>query len=114
MNEYDPTRKKAGTKEFYNGVLKVSAIGAIVNINFKYSIVKARSFSVQTALIPASQISASEMICTSNLTLPIAHGAKITLCDGREMTVQTAEKDIDEKKGQLTGNPYTAWIITLK
>jgi len=112
--EYDPTRKKGGSKEFYSGILKVSATGAIVNIPFKYSMYKSRSFSVQTGLIPTESVVATETIRTSNLTLPIAKGAKIVLCDNKEMTVYVAEKDIDEKKGQFSGDPYTAWIITLK
>ena len=106
-------QKKIERKEYFKGELLVSAANNIVNIPFRYSQTKNRSYNTAFGSgIAVEFTQVTEEIYTSSINLPFAKGSKIKLYDNNILTIKDIVKVFDENKA-LNGNATTGLLITL-
>jgi len=117
MNIFDdPTLRNAQKDKAYlsGRVLKTTDSG-IVEFNFKYAIIKSRSYEITNATLPGFEfVSPKENIKTLNVDIPFVTGDKVRLADGRLMTVRNVERVDDPNRALMDLPTLTAWILQLE
>lgn len=114
---YNPQLQKKNdkneTKEYLIGQLLVAVSGAIVELPFRYGLVKDRSYVSQIAQMPIDFLAADEKIYTSRIDLSFAKGSRVRLYDNRILTIQQVDNKTNIDKG-LRGNILVGYYLTLK
>lgn len=100
--------------EALNGYLISAGNGGFVEQEFSYRIIQAKSMTnVMAGGIAIDFVEVKQSIYTSELGLSFAKGKPIRLADGKVMTIEAVQEDIDEKVATFDGVGLVGYYITL-
>lgn len=113
---YDATlrvNRKGKPKEWLSGNLLVAKTGAIAKEPFMYGQTQNRSYTELTGSMPIEYVGVTEQIYTTRTDLPFGIGSKVELHDGRIMSIEKVDKDLNERIALIGGDAVVGYYITL-
>lgn len=100
--------------EAFTGYLISAGTNSLVEDPFSYRITQAKSMTnVMAGGIAVDFIEVKQSIYTSQIELSFAKGKPIRLADGKVMTIEAVQEDIDEKVATFDGIGLVGYYITL-
>ena len=100
--------------EAFTGYLIIAGTNSLVEDPFSYRITQAKSMTnVMAGGIAVDFIEVKQSIYTSQIELSFAKGKPIRLADGKVMTIEAVQEDIDEKVATFDGIGLVGYYITL-
>lgn len=100
--------------EAFTGYLISAGTNSLVEEPFSYRITQAKSMTnVMAGGIAIDYVEIKQSIYTSEIELSFAKGKPVRLADGKVMTIEAVQEDIDEKVATFDGVGLVGYYITL-